>query len=318
MVWPSFLDPYMLLLLIAVPPAYIFYRNSQKKKKAAAMAFSHLGVIRSAQKGKDLSWRMNILFYMTMAAIVLMIIGFADPHLPLEKAHEGVNVVLTIDVSGSMKAEDYKPNRIEAAKDAAKTLVDSLYPNDHVGIVVFESGATTAAYLSPFKERVMSKLVAIQAKDGATAIGDGLALSIDMAISIPNKKKVVILLSDGVNNAGVISPAEAISYAKSNNIQVHTIAMGSDQPVLLGYDWFGQAHYIELDEELLRSIAHETGGMYFKTVDSGTLDSVYETISEDIESEKEQVSVKDWFFALAALILIAEIYIRYGKYRVIQ
>lgn len=247
-----------------------------------------------------------------------MIIGFANPHIPLEQTKEGVNVVLVMDISGSMQATDYPPSRLEAAKNSAKILLESLKEKDHAGIVTFESGATTAAYLSPYKDKVIEKLQAIAPRNGQTAIGDGLSLGIDMATSIPNKKKVVILLSDGVSNAGVISPSEAIAFAKVNNIQVYTIGMGSNGQVVLGYDWFGRPQYAELDEATLQGIAQQTGGKYFKSVDDQTLDKVYENISQEIKREKEETNIKDWFFLASLITLLIYLYLRYGKRRVIQ
>ena len=111
------------------------------------------------------------------------------------------------------------------------------------------------------------------------AIGDGLSLGIDMATSIQNQKKVLILLSDGVSNAGVISTSEAISFAKSNNIQVYTVGLGSNGKTLLGYDFFGNPQYAELDENTLKSIADKTGGKYFKSVDPKTLNEIYQNIT---------------------------------------
>jgi Ca-activated chloride channel family protein len=185
-------------------------------------------------------------------------------------------------------------------------------------VVVFESGATTAAYLSPDKDKVIDKLQDITAKEGATAIGDGLSLGIDMASSIPNKKKVVILLSDGVNNAGYISPDEAIQFAKANDIQVYTIGMGSTGQVLLGYDWFGNPQYAELDEATLQSIAEETGGKYFKSVDDDTLDEIYKNIGENISRETEETNIKGWFFFAAFVTSLVQLYYRYGKGRILQ
>jgi Ca-activated chloride channel family protein len=139
-----------------------------------------------------------------------------------------------------------------------------------------------------------------------------------MASSIPNKKKVVILLSDGVNNAGVISPGEAVQFANVNKIQVYTIGMGSEGRVILGYDWFGNPQYAELDEETLQTIAQDTGGMYYKSVDSQTLDNIYSNISQEIEREQEETNIKDWFFLSAIVVFLIQIYLRYGKRRIIQ
>jgi Ca-activated chloride channel homolog len=314
----GFDSPYILTFLLIIPLIYYLHKKVRIQKKNEAIKFSNLAFIKSALGDTKKSKRDVHLFYMSLVAIGLMIIGFANPHIPLEQTKEGVNVVLVMDVSGSMQAQDYTPSRLEAAKSSAEILINSLESKDYVGIVTFESGATTAAYLSPDKEKVIEKLRNIAPKEGSTAIGDGLSLGIDMASSIPNKKKVIILLSDGVNNAGYISPDEAIQYAKANNIQVYTIGIGSNSKVLLGYDLFGNPQYAELDEATLQAIANDTGGKYFKSVDEKTLDEIYRNISENIKREKEETNIKDWFFFAALLTLLIQIYYRYGKGRILQ
>ena len=315
---PGFEDPWMLAFLISIPLLFYFYKAIIQKKKKDAIKFSNLSFIKSALGDKKKSKRNDTLFYLALLVVALMIIGFANPHIPLKQAKEGVNVVLVMDISGSMQATDYKPTRLESAKSSAEILLKSLKDKDHVGIVTFESGATTAAYLSPYKEKVIEKLRSIAPREGKTAIGDGLSLGIDMATSIPNKKKVVILLSDGVNNAGVISPGEAVAFAKANNIQVYSIGMGSEGKVVLGYDWFGNPQYAELDEATLKAIAQETDGKYFKSVDDKTLDGIYENISQDIKREKEETNMKDWLFLGALTVFLIYLYLRYGKKRIIQ
>lgn len=314
----GFGSPWVLVFLVTIPIFYYIYRNIIEKKKNEAIKFSNLGFIKSALGDKKKIKRNDMLFYLSLLALALMIIGFSNPHIPLQQEKEGVNVVLVIDVSGSMQATDYQPTRLESAKRSAEILVKSLEQKDHAGIVVFESGATTAAYLSPYKDKVIDKLQSIAPKEGKTAIGDGLGLGIDMAASIPNKKKVVILLSDGVNNAGVISPAEAVSFARLNDIQVYSVGLGSNEKVILGYDWFGRPLYAELDEATLQSIATETGGKYFKSVDDNTLDLIYKNIGEDIEREKEETNIKDWFFFAALIVFLVQLYKRYGGGRIIQ
>jgi Ca-activated chloride channel family protein len=314
----GFDNQFVLLFLLLVPGLFYLYNKILAKKKKAAIRFSNLSYIKSAMGSKKKTKRDSFLFYMSIAIITLMIIGFADPHIPLEQTKEGVNVVLVIDVSGSMQAEDYPPNRLESAKRSAEILLDSLQPKDNAGIVTFETGATTAAYLSPYKDKVIEKLRDISPRDGKTAIGDGLSLGIDMATSVPNKQKVVILLSDGVSNAGVITPREAIAFAKSNDIQVYTIGLGSENKVILGYDFFGRAQYAELDETTLKAIAENTGGKYFKSIDSETLENIYKNISKDIKREQEDTSIKDWFFMASLGLFLVQIYMRYGKGRIIQ
>lgn len=314
----GFYHPEWLVLLLALPVKYLWYLRETKRKKQEAMVFSHIGFLKTALAGHAGSSRPRILLFISLAALGCIIIGLADPHVPLEQVKEGVNVILVMDVSGSMQATDYKPTRLESAKQSAEVLLRQLDDKDYTGIITFESGATSAAYLSPDKDRVITKLRGIEAKEGSTAIGDGLALAIDMAESIPNRKKVVILLSDGVNNAGVIPPAQAMQFAKEKGIQVFTIGLGSENPVILGYDWFGNPQYATLDEEILRNIATETGGEYYRSVNDRTLSEIYANLNKEIKREREETSIRDWFFIFGMILVSAEILLRYGRRRIIQ
>lgn len=315
---PGFYDPAWLLGLLVLPVLAGVYFWIMRKKKSEAIRFSRLAFVKSALGDKKKSGRTHFLFGIALVAIALLVIGLADPHIPLEQTKEGVNVVLAIDDSGSMQATDYQPTRIDAAKSAADTLIRSLDYKDYAGVVIFESGASTVAYLSPDKDRVREKLSSVSARSGQTAIGDGLALAIDMAKSIPNRKSVVILLSDGVNNAGVISPDEAVTFAKSAGIQVYTVGMGSSDRVVLGYDWLGNPQYAQLDEATLQSIASQTGGKYFKSVDDQTLKEIYGSLNQQIPREKEETSIKDIFIVSALALLVLELWLRYGRGRIIQ
>ena len=314
----GFNNEIILLFLLLIPGLFLLYYRVLQNKRKAAIKFSNLSYIKSAIGNKKHTKRDSLLFYISIGVVILMIFGFADPHIPLEQTKEGVNVILVLDVSGSMQATDYSPNRLESAKSSAKILLESLQSKDNAGIITFETGATTAAYLSPYKDKVVDKLENISPRDGKTAIGDGLSLGIDMATSVPNKKKVVILLSDGVNNAGIITPKEAIAFAKLNDIQVYTIGLGSEEKVVLGYDFFGRAQYAELDESTLKAISDQTGGEYFKSIDSQTLDDIYRNISEDIKREEEETSIKDWMFIAALGLFFVQLYMRYGRGRIIQ
>ncbi len=315
---PGFYHPEWLVLLLGLPVLYFWYLRETKRKKQEAMVFSHIGFMKTALGGRAGSGRPRQLFILALVTLGCIIIGLADPHIPLEQAKEGVNVILVMDDSGSMQATDYQPTRLEAAKQSAMRLIQQLDDKDYVGVITFETGATSAAYLSPDKDRVASKLRAIEQKDGATAIGDGLALAIDMAESIPNRKKVVILLSDGVNNAGVIPPEQAMQFAKDKGIQVFTIGLGSEQPVILGYDFFGTPQYATLDEQILQKIASETGGEYYKSVNDRTLAEIYANLNKEIKREKEETSIKDVFFVIAMILIVSELVLRYGRRRIIQ
>jgi Ca-activated chloride channel family protein len=310
----NFVNPVWFAALLLLPLVWYFYRVSLKKKKSLAIKFSNISLIKEAGMGK--SRAKEVLFYMNLLLIALLITALADPHIPLNQTSQGVNVVMVMDVSGSMAATDYKPTRLDAAIEGAKTLINELHSKDNVGIVIFSSGATTSAYLSPYKDKVIEKLNSIK-PEGETAIGDGLSLGVDMATSIPNKKRVIILMSDGVNNAGVISPDEAIQFAKTNGIQVYTIGIGSNTNVFLGYDAFGTPQYAQLDESMLQKIAKETGGQYFRAVDSSTLERIYSELPNNIKREPEDTSIKDWVILSAIGVLLTELYLRFGRYRIL-
>ena len=307
---------YVLLALLILPGFYFLYRFYTKTKKSNSLKFSNLELVKKSASSQS-QLRKHLPFILILVALSLIIIGLADPRIPLENIKEGVNVVLVLDGSGSMAATDYPPTRLESAKDAAEILIENLEPNDHTGIILFESGATTVSYLTPFKDKTIDDLNAIKQRDGATAIGDGLVLGVDMANSIPNKKKVVILLSDGDHNAGVVTPNEAVQYAIQKKIQIHTIGMGSEEPVLLGTNIYGNPLYAELNEKELSAIATAANGKYYKSVDNNSLNEIFEQITDDIDRELEQVSIKDWLFIAAVVVLAANLYIVYGKYRIV-
>lgn len=314
----GFYHPEFLAGLLLIPCLVYHYIYHEKHSRRRALEFSKLSFAKAAM-AKDTAPASryfspkNTIFILLLLALGLTFTGLAGPHIPLETEKEGVNVVLAMDVSGSMHATDYKPDRLEVAKESALTLIKSLGEKDFAGVVTFDSGAASAAYLSPDKEKTGRKLMTVNIKDGNTAIGDGLALAADMADSIPDRRKVIILLSDGENNAGGITPEEAISFAKNRNIQVFTIGLGSDEPVLYNYDTFGNPLYANLDEEILKNIAEETNGRYFRSVDEETLSEIYSGLNQAIIREAEETDIDYIFYLLAAFTLIAAILKAFGR-----
>jgi Ca-activated chloride channel family protein len=306
----GFAEPLWLVGLAGIPVLCLLYRRAVRERSYAALTFSRVAVAAQAQ-GPGRMRRPQTLFALALLALALILVGLADPHVPLEGADEGVSVVLVLDTSGSMQATDYHPTRLEAAKAAAEVLLSRLNPEDYAGVVVFESGATSAAYLSPDRDRVIERLHGVRGRDGQTALGDGLALGVDMADSIPNRHRVVILLSDGAGNAGTFSPAEAAGYARERNVPVYTVGIGSANPLA------GTSEYAALDEETLRAIARTTGGKYYAAVDEGTLAAIYAGLTGEIPREPKDTSICSVFFAGALGVLLLEMYLRYGRGRIL-
>ncbi|MBL7015284.1 MAG: VWA domain-containing protein [Nitrosopumilus sp.] len=307
---------YALLLLLVIPALYILYSKYNSEKKESILKFSSLKIVKKSIMGKNFL-RKHLPFVLMMGILGLAIIGLANPQIPTLSVEKGINLSIVLDGSESMAASDYTPTRLDAAKGAISNLVTKIGPQNNVGIVLFESGATTISYLTPDKEKTVNAISSIEQGQGATAIGDGLALGIDMASSIPDKKGIVILLSDGVHNSGLITPEEAIDYAKINHVQIHTIGLGSVEPVYLRDDIYGEPQYAQLDEDTLVTIAQETGGNYYKSLDEQTLNEIFFTLSSNLEYEMEYSTIRDWFIAASIGLLLIDAYVIYGRYRIV-
>jgi len=307
---------YALFLLLIIPGLYFLYSKYNSEKKESILKFSSLKIVKKSIMKKNFL-RKNLPFILMMGILGLAVVGLANPQIPTLSVEKGINLSIVLDGSESMAASDYTPTRLDAAKNAITSLISKIGSQNNVGVVLFESGATTISYLTPDKEKSINTISSIEQGQGATAIGDGLSLGIDMASSIPDKKGVVILLSDGVHNSGLITPKEAIEYAKINNIQIHTIGLGSIEPVYLRDDIYGEPQYAELDEHTLVAIAQETGGNYYKSLDEQTLNEVFVTLSSNLEYEMEYSTIREWFIASAIGLLLFNSYIIYGRYRII-
>ena len=236
---------------------------------------------------------------------------------------DGIDIVLAIDVSTSMLAQDFKPDRITAAKEVAASFVADR-PTDRIGLVVFAGESLTQSPLTTDQSTLQTMLARIRSgviEDG-TAIGNGLATSINRLRESDAKSKVIILLTDGVNNRGQISPLTAAEIAKEYGIRVYTIGVGTrGQAPYPAKDMFGNQTVVmaevEIDEEILTSIAEQTGGQYFRATDKQKLAAIYDQINT---LEKSKVEVSHYTilheeylpFLLAALAaLVLEFVMRY-------
>ncbi|MBR5905343.1 MAG: VWA domain-containing protein [Bacteroidales bacterium] len=256
-------------------------------------------------------------FALRLAALVLIIVAIARPRssTEIEKVNsEGIDIVLAMDVSTSMLARDFKPDRISAAKDIAIEFIAER-PSDRIGIVVFAGESYTQCPLTTDRATLINLMKEVQTgliEDG-TAIGNGLATAVARMKDSDAKSRVVILLTDGVNNSGEVSPQTAAEIAKTYGIRVYTIGVGANgmapYPVMTPWGPDIQQMKVEIDEQLLQEIADVTGGRYFRATDNTKLSEIYSEINQ---MEKARTTIdsfpvyKELFgkYALAALICL--------------
>jgi len=258
-----------------------------------------------------------------MGAVFCILLALARPQFPMEQSKiktEGIDIVLLVDVSTSMLAEDFeldgrRVNRLEVAKDVVKDFIDGR-PNDRIGIVAFAGRAYTVCPLTLDHNWLLQNLdrVKIAMVEDGTAVGSGIASALNRVKDANAKSKVIILLTDGVNNAGKISPITAAEAAKTLGIKVYAIGAGTDglapYPVR---DFFGNTVYqpikIEIDEATLKKIAQETNAKYFRATDTESLKHIYREIDKLEKTaieEKGYVEYKELFpmFLIPGLILL--------------
>jgi Ca-activated chloride channel family protein len=266
-------------------------------------------------------------------SIALVIIALSRPqeisNSSRTKTSSGIDIVIAVDISSSMLAQDLKPNRLEALKSVASEFINDRI-NDRIGLVIYAGESYTKTPVTSDKEVVINSLTEISfdgiIEDG-TAIGMGLATSVNRLKDSKAKSKVIILLTDGVNNSGFIDPSTAADLASTYGIKTYTIGLGTNgnarAPVALnpnGSFRFGITK-VEIDEDLLNEVADKTGGKYFRATDNRKLEEIYEEINKLEKTEVEEIKYSDIDekyrpFALLAFVLISlELFLKYVIFR---
>jgi len=306
----KFAEPLFLYMLIVVPAMIVFYILKQQSVTASVRMpglrpFAHTGTTFR-------HYLRHILFAVRMIAVTMFIIVLARPQKTdryQDVSTEGIDIVLTQDISGSMLARDFKPDRLQAAKNIATEFISGR-PYDRIGLVVFSGESFTQCPITTDHAVLINLLREIQSgmiEDG-TAIGMGLATAVNRIKDSKAKSKVIILLTDGVNNRGEIAPATAAGIAKTFGIRVYTIGVGTQgtapYPVQTPYGIQYQDMPVEIDEAILQDIAVTTGGKYFRATDNDKLTQVYKEI-DNLEKSKidvRQFSRKEEKYFFPALI----------------
>ena len=299
--YPSLL---LLLVLPALVVALYIYREISQKRP-------HLRVSKAApwlvKKTPVVSALRHLPVIFQIAALVFVVVALARPRSfeSLQKVDtEGIDIVLAMDVSGSMLARDFEPDRLNAAKQLAIEFV-SQRPSDRIGIVVFAGESYTQCPLTTDKPTLINMINDIQTGliDDGTAIGNGLATAVARLKDSQAKSKVVILLTDGVNNSGDVLPETAIEVAKTFGIKVYTIGVGKNGVAPYPYmmtpqGMIYQPMEVEIDEELLKNISASTGGRYFRATDNTKLKEIYSEINqmEKVKMTVDNMSVYEELF----------------------
>ncbi|MBI9052910.1 MAG: VWA domain-containing protein [Bacteroidales bacterium] len=318
----TFANPNLLYLLIIVVPIIVWYVFNNKRTHASIQVSTIKGIGQNHLTYKHIL--RHVVFGFRILAIVLIIFAIARPQSILSwrnEESEGIDIVLALDVSSSMLARDFQPDRLEAAKDLAIQFIAGR-SNDRIGLVVFSGESFTQCPLTTDQAVLINLFRDLKSgmiEDG-TAIGMGLATAVSRIKDSDAQSKVIILLTDGVNNQGAIAPATAAELAQTFGIRVYTIGVGTEgmapYPVNTPFGIQFKNMLVEIDEEILQNIATSTGGEYFRATDNNKLKQIYEQIDQ---LEKSKIEVKEFsqkdeefllFVLFAALLLLSDMILR--------
>lgn len=314
----TFHNPIFLLLLLLIPVLIFWYVRFQSRKEQTVRMSSV-----DSFKGHPMTFRLrmrHLPFVMRLLCLTSIIICLARPQTSnswQNKTKEGIDIMMTVDVSGTMLAEDLKPNRLKAAKNVAVNFIKNR-PNDNIGLVLFAGESFAQCPLTNDHNVLINMFQSVDygILDDGTAIGLGLATSVSRLKDSKAKSKVIILLTDGSNNAGDISPETAADIAAQFNIRVYCVGVGTRGkapfPVQTPFGIQYEQMDVDIDEAMLTSIAQKTGGKYFRATDNKKLQAIYDEIDK---MEKTKIEVKDFskrndayqlFALLAVLFLLIE------------
>jgi Ca-activated chloride channel family protein len=299
----EFVNPQFFWLFLLLPAIILWYLWKRKQQTAALKISS----VKGFKTGKNWLAKLRpLLFFLRLFTIAAIIVAMARPRTVDEstriKTSQGIDIVMAIDVSASMLARDLRPNRLEALKTVAARFINAR-PNDRIGLVEYAGESFTKTPLTSDKSIVLSSLKGIVYNtiiEGGTAIGSGLATAVNRLKESRAKSKVIILLTDGVNNTGFIDPKIASELAVEFGIKVYTIGLGSNgmasSPIGLRPD--GGFQYgnvpVEIDEVLLKEIAKTTGGQYFRATSATKLKEIYDEINKLEKTDVEEFKYKNY------------------------
>lgn len=321
----TFLNPEFFWLFLLIPIVIVWLLWT-KNEQSATLKISSIAGFKGAES--FLTKLKPLLNVFRVLALCSLIVAMARPRTVdvsnRTKTTKGIDIVMAMDVSGSMLAKDLKPNRMEALKRVAADFVEER-PNDRIGLVVYASEAYTKTPVTSDKAVILDAIKSIKydtvLQDG-TGIGMGLATAVNRLKDSKAKSKVIILLTDGVNNAGFIEPETASDIAKQYGIKVYTVGIGTNGMAMFPYKiaadgtFLFQMMKVEIDEQLMKSIARKTDGKYFRATSNSKLAEIYASINKLETTEIEELKFYDYdekfrpFIWFAGFLLLLEVGLR--------
>jgi Ca-activated chloride channel family protein len=325
----QFAEKHWFWLMLVLPFMVIWY-FFRLKKQEGEFNFSSFALFKGIKSSAKAKFR-HSLFVLRLAAFALMIAALARPQSRSswkDSKNEGIDIVVSLDLSLSMLAKDFKPNRIEVAKDVLLDFIDAR-PNDRIGLVVFGGVAFTQCPLTSDHKVLKNMFPQIKAGmlDQGTAIGLGLANAVARIKESKAKSKVIVFMSDGVNNVGEIAPLTAGELAKTYGVRVYCIGVGSRGKALQPVAIYAQGEYeydyvdVDIDEKVMTDISEMTGGKYFRATNKESLKNICQEIDKmekTIISEKSFTNKAEHFLPLAiaaAILLLLEFVLRFTLFK---
>ena len=325
-----FANPAFLYLLVVIP-ALIYWYMKKNRSRAGSLQYSNLELVKSVETSVRKIHYRHALFGLRMLALVLLIVCFARPQsgrTEQEVITEGIDIVVALDISSSMLAEDFKPhNRLEAAKMVAQDFIKGR-ANDRIGMVVFAAKSFTQCPLTLDYGILLTFIqeVEIGMIEDGTAIGLGIANAAQRLRDSKAKSKVIVLLTDGQNNRGQLDPLTAAKVAQAFGIRIYTVGVGTYGDALFPVDdpIFGKRYVrmpVQIDEEVLKEIARITNGTYFRATDKESLDNIFKEIDQ---LEKTKIKIKQYtrfkelfpsYLFLALGVIVVEVVLANTKFR---
>jgi Ca-activated chloride channel family protein len=328
----SFERPLLLLALLAVPVAVGLYLLAERRRARYAVTFTNLEVLAAVADGRN--WRRLVPTALALLAFAVLAAALARPHVDTLVPRERATVILVVDVSRSMHAEDVAPTRLAAAQEAVRTFLDRVPPRLRVGLIAFAGDPQVAAPPTTDRELLHASLDSIDLFPGysGTAIGDALALAVELAeqatggggtggdgdgqtialrtaAPAPSAEESVasiLFLSDGSQTRGFLEPLQGAELARTAGIPVFTISLGTQEGTVTGnFGGFQQTIPVPPDPVTLRAIAEETGGKFFAARDAGALEAAYAELGSSLGREPGRREATAWFLAGAAGLLTA-------------